>query len=126
MKSTMPALFVAAVLLSCGTDQQQAADVAGVADALPDPRVADAGADDLSHDAGESQGREVGQDVVEPRTTPGGLPLELPFAYERSMTGEPLTPEEVAVWHSRESSMSWEDAQWLTKLQENETTQSTC
>ena len=70
------------VILSCGTGETGPPDVVVDPGTVGDP-VLDA-------------------DAVEPLpTTPGGLPLALPFAFERPDVGEPLSGEEVAHFTKR-------------------------
>ncbi len=76
-------------------------DAAVPADGL----IPDSGADGSAGDAGGQDSVGTGELIDGgaeadgtgvPRTTPGGLPLELPFALVRPQAGEPLTTEEIA------------------------------
>jgi len=66
--------------------------------------------------AGDDQTLEIASDRI-PRRTPGGLPLELPFALERPDAGEPLTDEEV-VDFTRRLTGFWKEVDYFTWVYE--------
>ena len=68
--------------------------------ASPDARseIAEAGGTD---DAARDGGADAKDVAPGPRTTPGGLPLELPFTYTRPDAGPPLAPAEVTAFTVR-------------------------
>jgi hypothetical protein len=80
------------VTVACGTSS-------GSPDSAPDVAV-DPVAPPDSPEPNEVVGGDVEKDAA-PTTTPGGLPLALPFVYERATDGEPLTEAEIADFTAR-------------------------
>jgi hypothetical protein len=98
---------IVAALVACG-------GVDGVDDGSPDARasdVRDAGTDapGISDALPEA---DTAADAVPP-TTPGGLPLALPFMYERAADGEPLTDAEIADFTARVTGF-WQQIDYFT------------
>ena len=96
------ALALALGLAGCKTDEtkRDAPDTPDVAaeDTTTTDMVAADGATDAEVAADDV---DAGDAVAPAPTTPGGLPLALPFSFERPDVGEPLTDEEIAHFTKR-------------------------